>query len=385
VDAGVQCSSDYKEVIILSSQPQASQAPLGVGILGAGPVTQAIHLPSLARLRDILEVRHIMDVDPAVAESVAGRVGARFSTSMEELLADPAVDIVAICSPHQFHATQVIASCRAGKKAVLCEKPFAMSDEEAASVAAVSAETGVPIIVGAMHTFDPGWLAAEEAWEDLPEQVHTIRSSIVLPPNPRFEDFATEIVGRVPMPDRGSIDPEVIKAMLQGGVMGLAIHDLPLVRRFTPDFASLEVLHAQIVRPFGYVISLLAGDVTIELRAAMNATWEPSWVFEAIGNDAALKIDFTPSYVHAGSATAQIRKAGQTTVLGPFGHNGYEGEWRKLAELARGTGWPPSAETLIHDLEFALAIAESAAGRFDTARVDTGIASGISADEEINS
>ena len=180
----------------MSSQAQASPALLGVGILGAGPVTQAIHLPSLARLGDILEVRHIMDVDPAVAESVAGRVGARFSTSMDELLADPAVDIVAICSPHQFHAAQVIAACRAGKKAVLCEKPFAMNGEEAAAISAVSAETGVPINVGAMHTFDPGWLAAEDAWGDLPEQVHTVRSSIVLPPNPRFEDFATEIVGR---------------------------------------------------------------------------------------------------------------------------------------------------------------------------------------------
>ena len=129
-----------------------------MGILGAGPVTQAIHLPSLARLRDILEVRHIMDVDPAVAESVAARVGARFSTSTEELLADPAVEIVAICSPHQFHAVQVIAACRAGKKAVLCEKPFAMNGEEAAAIAAVSAETGVPIVVGAMHTLTrAGW------------------------------------------------------------------------------------------------------------------------------------------------------------------------------------------------------------------------------------
>ncbi|MBT2549244.1 Gfo/Idh/MocA family protein [Arthrobacter sp. ISL-65] len=350
----------------MSSQHQ-SGAPLGVGILGAGPVTQAIHLPSLARLTDILEVRHIMDVDPAVAESVAGRVGARFSTSVEELLADPGVDIVAICSPHQFHAAQVIASCRAGKKAVLCEKPFAMTGEEAAGISAVSAETGVPIIVGAMHTFDPGWLAAEAAWGDLPEQVHTIRSSIVLPPNPRFEDFATEIVGRVPMPEQDLSDPEVIKARLQGGVMGLAIHDLPLVRRFTPDFASVEVLHAEIAQPFGYVISLRAGAVSIELRAAMNGTWEPSWVFEAIGDDAALRIDFTPSYVHAGSAAAQIRKDGQTLFLGPYGHNGYEGEWRKLAELARGTGQPPSAETLIHDLEFALSIADAADGLVDAA------------------
>jgi predicted dehydrogenase len=324
-------------------------------------VTQAIHLPSLARLRDILEVRHVMDVDPVVAESVASRVGARFSTTVEELLADPAVDVVAICSPHQFHAAQVIAACRAGKKAVLCEKPFAMNGEEAATISAVSAETGVPIIVGAMHTFDPGWLAAESAWGDLPGQVHTVRSSIVLPPNPRFEDFATEIVGRVPAPSRGPLDDAAIRAMITGGVMGLAIHDLPLVRRFVPDFAAVEVLHAETVRPFGYLISLRAGAVTIELRAAMNCTWEPAWTFEAIGDDASLSIDFTPSYVHAGSATARIRRSGTTTVLGPFGHNGYEGEWRRLADIARGTGTAPGADTLLHDLEFALAIASAAA------------------------
>lgn len=267
---------------------------------------------------------------------------------------------------------------------MLCEKPFAMTGEEAAGISAVSAETGVPIIVGAMHTFDPGWLAAEAAWGDLPERVHTIRSSIVLPPNPRFEDFATEIVGRIPVPSQDLSDPEVVKARLQGGVMGLAIHDLPLVRRFTPDFAAVEVLHAETAQPFGYVISMRAGSVVIELRAAMNDTWEPAWVFEAIGDDAALKIDFTPSYVHAGSATAQIRKAGQTLFLGPYGHNGYEGEWRKLAELASGTGQPPSAETLIHDLEFALSIAEAAVALVDAGTTGTAAATGATAAEEVS-
>jgi predicted dehydrogenase len=153
--------------------------------------------------------------------------------------------------------------------------------------------------------------------------------------------------------------------MLTGGVMGLAIHDLPLVRRFAPDFRDVEVLYARTVLPFGYVISLRAGAVTIELRAAMNGTWEPSWTFEAIGDDASLSIDFTPSYVHAGSATARIRTAASTKVLGPFGHNGYEGEWRKLADIANGTGTAPSPETLIHDLEFALAIADAAAACVD--------------------
>ncbi|MGO4433228.1 gfo/Idh/MocA family oxidoreductase, partial [Paenarthrobacter sp. RAF9] len=71
----------------MSSHTDATR-PLGVGILGAGPVTQAIHLPSLARLGDILTVRHIMDVDPSVAESVAARVGATHSTSVDALLID---------------------------------------------------------------------------------------------------------------------------------------------------------------------------------------------------------------------------------------------------------------------------------------------------------
>src|SRR5829696_5750386 len=123
------------------SQPPA----LRVGFLGAGPATQAIHLPTLARLQGLLEVVHVTDVGADVARSVAARVGARHSTSMEELLGDKDVEVVAICSPHRFHAEQVIAACRAGVRGVLCEKPFATTAEEATQIAQVSAETGVPI------------------------------------------------------------------------------------------------------------------------------------------------------------------------------------------------------------------------------------------------
>src|SRR3954454_17993741 len=182
------------------TEQHVNPSTLGVGILGAGPVTQAIHLPTLARLTDVFHVARVMDVDAAVAESVATRVGASWTTSVEELLADEDVQIVVICSPHQFHAEQVIAACRAGKRAVLCEKPFAMSTAQAEDIVRVATETRTPIIVGAMHTFDPGWLAAKQHWGDLITEAHTIRYSIVLPPNPRFEDFATEVVTRPQWP-----------------------------------------------------------------------------------------------------------------------------------------------------------------------------------------
>jgi myo-inositol 2-dehydrogenase/D-chiro-inositol 1-dehydrogenase len=342
-------------------QDRVTNVPFGVGILGAGPVTQAIHLPTLARLSDIFTVTHVMDVDAAIAESVAGRVGARFSTTTDDLLTDPDVDVIAVCSPHRFHAEQVIAACRAGKKAVLCEKPFVMSAEQASAVSAVSVETGVPVIVGAMHTFDPGWLAAEKAWGDLTDTAHTIRSSIVLPPNARFEDFATEVISR-PAPGKADYtDPEVIEGMIRGGVMGLAIHDLPLVRRFVPSFTDLKVLRSDIVKPFGYVIAIDAGGRSIELQAAITRTWQPAWTFEAISDAAALKVTFTPSYVHAGSSVAELRTAGETRTFGPFDVDGYEGEWRFLARLAGAEVRPPAPEVAIQDLTFALTIADAAA------------------------
>ena len=266
---------------------------LGVGFVGAGPVTQAIHLPTLARLPEAFDVVHITDVDPEIAASVAARVGARSSSTIEQLLDDPAVDVV-VCSPHQFHAAQVTAACRAGVKGVLCEKPFAMSGQEASEIAAVSAETGVPILVGAMHTFDPGRRAAQANWGDLATTTHSIRSSIVLPPNPRFEDFATEVITRPDRPTPDLTDVEVRAGLVQGGIMGLAIHDLPLVRVLLSYFQDLEVLSAETLAPFGYQVVLTASGTRIELHAVMSATWRPDWVLEAYSDDQHLHVEFTP-------------------------------------------------------------------------------------------
>jgi predicted dehydrogenase len=270
---------------------------------------------------------------------------------MDALLDDPAVEVVAICSPHQFHAEQVIAACRAGKKAVLCEKPFAMSGEEASEIAQVSAETGVPIVVGAMHTFDPGWEAAKAHWGDLATSAHTIRSSIVLPPNPRFEDFATEVIDRPTASPSDLGDPEVRARMVHGGVMGLAIHDLPLVRSFLPHFAELTILSATPIAPFGYRIMLTVAGKRVELHAAMTATWEPAWVFEAFGDNQALHVEF-----------------------GPYAHNGYEGEWRRIAEIATGASPALDTDALIDDLRFAIDIAGGAADLIRT-RHSVGVSS----------
>ena len=72
---------------------------LRVGILGAGPVTQAIHLPTLARLSDDFEVRVVMDVHAATAETVAQRAGAAYTTRASSRRAGPASRRSSVRSP----------------------------------------------------------------------------------------------------------------------------------------------------------------------------------------------------------------------------------------------------------------------------------------------
>ena len=291
--------------------------PLGVGIIGAGPVTQAIHLPTLASLGDRLKVVHIMDVNAEVGALVASRTGARSTTSVQTLLEDPEVDVVAICSPGQFHAAQVEAATAAGKRAILCEKPLATTVEEAQLIADVSARTGVPVVVGAMHVYDPAFAAAQKSWGDLPDTATLVRVAVYLPHNDDLVNLATELAAPAP----------------SGGVLGLATHNLPIVRHFVPTVQ--EVLAAEFVPPWGYQLTFRSGDRLAQFLALMPGHWRPDWSLRVWGPKAELRIQFPPSYVLAGSATVELVNANSRSSW-RYAHNGYQAEWLHLADVAEG-------------------------------------------------
>lgn len=345
--------------------------PLGVGFIGAGPVTQSIHLPVLARHPDRFRVERIVDIDAGVAQAVAESAGARAAGSVDELLGDAAVDLVAICTPHRLHAEQAIAACEAGVRGVLVEKPFATGIADARRIADASRAHGVPVIVGAMHAFDPAVAAARRLSGGGPGalagRTRSVRSRIILPTNERFEDWASE-VRRAPTPlaaGAGGAAPSDADA-LRARLLGLGIHDLPLVREAAPDWRDVEVVSAWVVTPLGYLVTARAGSVNILLEGSFRDHWRPEWELEVVRDDGGLEVTFPPSYVHAGSATATVRHGSDVSRVEPFADNGYDAEWHHLAQLADAPSFD-HLDALVDDLEFALTIADRAADHLQRA------------------
>ncbi|ODT82611.1 MAG: hypothetical protein ABS76_05955 [Pelagibacterium sp. SCN 64-44] len=329
---------------------------IGVGFVGGGPVTQAIHLPALATLGDQFRTLRIMDVNAQVADEVAARYGAVGSTDADPIYADPEVEVVAICSPNAFHAEQVIAACRAGKKAVLCEKPLAVSIEEAHAIRTAALASGTAIFVGTMHAYDPAYLAAREAWKASGDVALQVRNAIFLPSNDVFTNQATELV---PVPPAkwpgGEPDRAMIKTMMRGAMLGLAIHDIPLVRDFHPEVGQVQF--AEFLPPFGYALVSTAHGSTAELTAMMPGQWPPKWTFEVIGRTHRLRAEMPPSYVMAGSACVEV-SGPQGMQVFQSGTNGYQALWQAIAATVRDRVPPPiTLDTAIADLAFALDLA----------------------------
>lgn len=331
-------------------------SPLKVGIVGAGPVVQSIHLPAIARLGEAVRVVRVCDVDDDIANEVASRVGAEAFTDVDEMLAGTELDIVAICSPHHLHAAHVEAACRAGVPVVFCEKPFAASRDEANRIVGTLQMSGAQVVVGAMHMYDPAWTRSENLIGSLRDEAHTVRSSIVMPGGSRFEDFATEVLKRASLPGTaGESEVEARAAFLSGVIYGLIIHDLPLVRRFAP--AIERILDVQ-VEPGSWLISYEGDGRLVHLTGAMTGGWKPEWTFSAFSDSTTLEIEFQPSYVWAGSGKAEMMRDGVRTSVARADRNGYEAEWEELASIAQGAAPQISSDELVADVQYAVDLAE---------------------------
>src|SRR5438105_4813112 len=106
---------------------------LGWGIVGTGTASDRLVGPGIAADPES-ELVAIVSRDEGRAKEFAAKHGARRSyTRYEDLLADAEVDVVYIATPNALHAEQAISAAEAGKH-ILCEKPLAMTTDDALRV-----------------------------------------------------------------------------------------------------------------------------------------------------------------------------------------------------------------------------------------------------------
>lgn len=140
--------------------PAKDDRRLNVGILGCGPIAQAGHFESVTKGRNTV-LHAICDVAEDLLVRFAVTHGAQKTfTRYEDMLADPDLDAVIIATADAFHVPAARAALEAGKH-VLCEKPMAVTVEDAEALRDAVHRSGRLLQVGHMKRFDAGIQSAK--------------------------------------------------------------------------------------------------------------------------------------------------------------------------------------------------------------------------------
>jgi predicted dehydrogenase len=136
------------------------QNTIGVGLIGTGYMGKC-HALAWNSVKPVFGdgprplLVHLAEVDAALAARRAEEFGFQRSTSnWRELIADPQVQIVSITTPNAFHAEMAIAALEAGKH-VWCEKPMAVSLEDAERMADAARVSGRVAVLGYNYIQNP--------------------------------------------------------------------------------------------------------------------------------------------------------------------------------------------------------------------------------------
>jgi myo-inositol 2-dehydrogenase / D-chiro-inositol 1-dehydrogenase len=185
-----------------------TQKHINMGVIGAGMIGK-VHAEHLAFRIPETKLSAIADVNLAAASDLADRLNVQNVVSdYHEILADPSIDAIAICSSTNTHAQIICEAAQAGKH-IFCEKPISYDLKKIDEALALVEKTGVKLQVGFNRRFDPNFAR--------------IRNAII---NGEIgEPHLLHIISRDPEP------PTAEYCKTSGGIfMDMTIHDFDMAR-----------------------------------------------------------------------------------------------------------------------------------------------------------
>ena len=223
---------------------------LRVAVIGAGRIGR-VHSEAIAS-HPQAELVLVSDPFGTAAADLAGQYGARHCLDAAEVFADPEVDAVVIGSPSTFHAEHVLAAAKAGK-AVLCEKPVAITVEEGRKLEADLAALGEhpPVMLGFQRRFDPTMARAKRLLDE----------------GKLGELNQVSIVSRDPGP------PPAQYIAQSGGIWkDMAIHDFDEARFYMGEIESVTAFGQELLPEVTEAGDYSAGVVVLKAASGALAT-----------------------------------------------------------------------------------------------------------------
>lgn len=300
---------------------------LRLGIVGAGAISQAVHLPAARRLGAEIDLAALYDLSPARTDHLARAFGARPARHVEEVIGAADVDAVLIATPGS-HTDLVHAALDAGKH-VLAEKPLALTVADTQDLRELAVKRGRVLQVGYMKMYDPAVLAAAERRTSI-GRLGLLRITVLHPADaPQvahvrvapFDDVDLDVVAaataRECAASRRAIGdvPEPIDALYRNLFNGSLIHELSILRALgvalPTEFSHVELWPwpAQDAPP-----SLLA-SAPIEEAGRLVLSWNwlpdhPEYREEValFGAEGRLRIDMAPPYLLEERSTVRLER-----------------------------------------------------------------------------
>lgn len=141
----------------MSAAPDAPSAPLNVALVGYGNAGKTFHAPLITAEPD-LRLHSVVTRRPDALH--ADWPDARAVADFEAILRDPAIDLVVLATPDALHAAQAEAALSAGK-AVVVDKPFALTLADARRLVDMSEARGLLLSVFQNRRWDADFLALQ--------------------------------------------------------------------------------------------------------------------------------------------------------------------------------------------------------------------------------
>ena len=181
---------------------------INFGVVGVGRIGK-IHIENLCHRLPGTGVNAVADVVKEDLQNVAKKFDIPYITQdYREILSNPAIDAIVICSPTNTHA-RIIEEAAANGKHVFCEKPIDLTLDKIKRVIEVVEQTDIKFQVGFNRRYDPNFLKV----------YHTVKSGKIGKPQ------ILKITSRDPSP------PPLSYLQVSGGMfLDMTIHDFDMAR-----------------------------------------------------------------------------------------------------------------------------------------------------------